>query len=96
MSPLALLFSVLIRAYQLLISPVLPASCRFTPGCSAYGMEAIRRHGAILGGWLTLRRLARCHPWGGWGDDPVPEVLGPVLGPDIIGRRHHHCGGADR
>jgi putative membrane protein insertion efficiency factor len=87
-SPLALLFSVLIRAYQLLISPVLPASCRFTPSCSAYGREAIRRHGALKGGWLTLRRLARCHPWGGWGDDPVPDHLG--------GHHNHAHGGAER
>jgi len=69
-------FSGLIRAYQLLLSPVLPASCRFTPTCSAYGLEAIRRHGALAGGWLTLRRIARCHPWGGWGHDPVPEHFG--------------------
>jgi putative membrane protein insertion efficiency factor len=64
----------LIRAYQLLLSPVLPMSCRFQPSCSAYGMEAIRRHGALKGGWLTARRLMRCHPWGGWGHDPVPEA----------------------
>lgn len=88
MSPLALLFRILIRAYQLLISPVLPASCRFTPSCSAYGLEAIRRHGALKGGWLTLRRLGRCRPWGGWGDDPVPERFGSAS-------RHVH-GGADR
>ena len=69
----------LIRAYQLLLSPVLPSSCRYQPSCSAYGMEAIRRHGAITGGWLTLKRLLRCHPWGGWGYDPVPEV-----------ETHHH------
>ena len=64
----------LIRAYQLFLSPVLPASCRYQPSCSAYGMEAIRRFGAIRGGWLTAKRLLRCHPWGGWGYDPVPEA----------------------
>lgn len=63
-----------IRLYQLCISPLLPPSCRFVPTCSAYAIEAISRHGALRGGWLTLRRLARCHPWGGSGYDPVPPV----------------------
>jgi putative membrane protein insertion efficiency factor len=63
-----------IRGYQLFISPILPGSCRYWPSCSAYGMTAIQRHGAIRGGWLTLRRFMRCNPWGGWGYDPVPEL----------------------
>ena len=63
----------LIRAYQLVISPLLPAnSCRYQPSCSHYGMEAIRVHGPILGSWLTVRRILRCNPWGGFGYDPVP------------------------
>jgi len=63
----------LIRVYQWTISPLLPAnSCRFTPSCSHYGLEAIRLHGPLHGSWLTLRRLLRCHPWGGMGYDPVP------------------------
>lgn len=70
--PLRLLLLFLIHAYRLVLSPVLPPSCRFTPTCSTYGLEAIRRHGALYGGWLTLRRIARCHPWGGMGYDPVP------------------------
>jgi len=66
------IFLALIGLYRRLLSPLLPPSCRFYPSCSAYGMEAIRRYGAWKGGWLTLRRLARCHPWGGHGHDPVP------------------------
>lgn len=66
----------LIRAYQLLISPLLPPnSCRYQPSCSHYGMEAIATHGAWTGGWLTVRRVCRCHPWGGYGYDPVPKRL---------------------
>lgn len=61
-----------IRFYQLFISPLTPGYCRYWPSCSAYGMTAIARHGALKGGWLTLRRILRCHPWGGWGFDPVP------------------------
>ncbi len=63
-----------IRLYQLCLSPLLPPSCRFVPTCSAYAIEALTRHGLLRGGWLTLRRLARCHPWGGSGYDPVPPV----------------------
>jgi len=63
-----------IRGYQLFISPLLPGNCRYWPSCSAYGMTAITRHGAIRGGWLTMWRMLRCNPWGGWGYDPVPEI----------------------
>ena len=62
----------IVRLYQIVISPWTPASCRFTPTCSSYAIEAIDRHGAPRGGWLALRRIARCHPWGGHGFDPVP------------------------
>lgn len=62
-----------VRAYQLLVSPLLPPSCRFLPSCSEYAAEAIERHGAVRGTSLALRRLARCHPWGGSGYDPVPQ-----------------------
>jgi len=65
-------FIVLIRLYQYLISPLTAASCRYTPTCSQYGIEAIKRHGAFAGGWLTLKRIASCNPWGGHGHDPVP------------------------
>jgi putative membrane protein insertion efficiency factor len=67
-----LLFTGLIRFYQGAISPLLGARCRYTPTCSAYGLEAIRTHGPFRGGWLTLKRIGRCHPWGGHGYDPVP------------------------
>jgi hypothetical protein len=66
------LFILLIRFYQGAISPYLTPSCRYTPSCSAYGIEAIKKHGPFHGGWLTLKRLTRCHPWGGSGFDPVP------------------------
>ena len=68
------LFVLPIRFYQLFISPVLPPACRFYPTCSAYALEAIMTHGVLRGGWLALRRLARCHPWGGSGYDPVPPA----------------------
>lgn len=61
-----------IRLYRAFLSPLLPPSCRFTPTCSQYAIEALRKHGPLRGLWLTLRRLLRCHPWGGSGYDPVP------------------------
>jgi hypothetical protein len=72
MSPLAFVVSLPVRAYRLVLSPWVGQSCRYHPSCSAYAMEALETHGAIRGGWLTLRRLARCHPWGGSGIDNVP------------------------
>ena len=65
-------FLLLIRLYQYLLSPIFSASCRYSPTCSQYGVEAIRKYGPFKGGWLTLKRIARCHPWGGHGYDPVP------------------------
>lgn len=62
----------LVQLYRCCISPLTPPSCRFTPTCSAYAIEALRKYGPIKGLWLTIRRLARCHPWGGSGYDPVP------------------------
>lgn len=64
----------LIRAYRVAISSWTPATCRFHPTCSAYGVEAIHTHGALRGAWLALRRFGRCHPWGDFGPDPVPPV----------------------
>ncbi len=65
-------FLVLIKIYQYFISPLTGASCRYTPTCSQYGVEAIQKYGAFKGGWLTLKRIASCNPWGGHGHDPVP------------------------
>jgi uncharacterized protein len=65
-------FIMLIRFYQGAISPYLPPSCRYTPTCSQYGIESIKKHGPLHGGWLTLKRVGSCHPWGGSGYDPVP------------------------
>jgi putative membrane protein insertion efficiency factor len=84
---LTLLLRGLIRSYQLLVSPVLGPSCRYLPTCSDYAAEAIERHGALAGTWLALRRLARCHPWGGSGYDPVPERRWHK---HSIGCRHGH------
>jgi uncharacterized protein len=64
---------MVIGFYRRVISPFTPPSCRFTPTCSAYADEAVRRFGAGRGGWLALRRVLRCHPFGGSGYDPVPE-----------------------
>lgn len=63
---------VVIRGYQIMVSPLLPPSCRFTPSCSQYALEAIARYGAFRGSWLAARRLARCHPFHPGGFDPVP------------------------
>jgi uncharacterized protein len=63
----------LIRGYQLILSPYLPAACRYTPTCSQYGIEALQRFGAAKGSWLTLKRICRCHPGYPGGYDPVPE-----------------------
>jgi putative membrane protein insertion efficiency factor len=67
------LLLILVRAYQLLLSPLLGGHCRYYPSCSCYAHEAIGRHGAARGAWLAVRRLARCHPFATGGYDPVPE-----------------------
>jgi uncharacterized protein len=61
-----------VRAYQVGLSPLLPASCRYFPSCSAYAIEALEKHGAFKGAWLAVRRIARCHPFRPGGYDPVP------------------------
>lgn len=69
----AAILTALIKGYRLLISPWLGANCRFYPSCSAYGLEAVQTFGALKGGWLTIKRLGRCHPWHAGGYDPVPH-----------------------
>lgn len=66
---------VLVHAYRLLLGPILGGSCRFTPSCSSYAIEALERHGAVRGTWLSLRRVLRCHPFHRAGYDPVPAGL---------------------
>jgi hypothetical protein len=65
-------FIGLIKLYQWFLSPLLGPSCRFNPTCSNYALQAFRKYGLFKGMWLTARRIVRCHPWGGHGDDPVP------------------------
>ncbi|WP_213979824.1 membrane protein insertion efficiency factor YidD [Sphingomonas sp. dw_22] len=69
---IARLLILIARGWQLGPSVILPPSCRYSPSCSAYAIEALRRYGAAKGGWLAVKRIARCHPWGGHGYDPVP------------------------
>jgi uncharacterized protein len=70
---IAWFFIFLIRIYQNTLSLLLPSSCRFSPSCSHYGVDALKKHGAVKGSWLTFRRISKCHPWGGSGYDPVPD-----------------------
>lgn len=85
----------LIRLYQLAVSPVLPPSCRYLPSCSDYALEALASHGISRGLVLALRRLARCHPWGGSGYDPVPPAaLGMTARAAASHVHRHDCGAA--
>ena len=69
---LSLPFIGLIKVYQWGLSPLIGPKCRYTPTCSHYALEAFKKHGPLKGGWLAIKRIARCHPWGGHGYDPVP------------------------
>jgi hypothetical protein len=70
--PVSYLFIGLIKIYQYSISPLLGPSCRYTPSCSQYGIDALKKYGPVKGTYLTIKRFASCHPWGGHGHDPVP------------------------
>ncbi|SFR52833.1 hypothetical protein SAMN04490243_2642 [Robiginitalea myxolifaciens] len=72
-NPLVTLAIGLVRFYQRYISPLTPPSCRYAPTCSHYTVEALQVHGFFKGGWLALKRIFSCHPWGGSGYDPVPK-----------------------
>jgi putative membrane protein insertion efficiency factor len=85
LNPAQHILTFALRIYRGVISPVLTAlftpmglGCRFTPTCSCYAIEAVREHGALRGSWLAGRRLCRCHPWGGCGEDPVPQKIPSV------------------
>jgi len=69
---LSLPFIALIKIYQWIISPWMGPKCRFTPTCSQYALEALKKYGLFKGSWLAIKRISRCHPWGGHGYDPVP------------------------
>jgi putative membrane protein insertion efficiency factor len=93
-SVLNLLLRGLIRLYQLLVSPLLPPRCRYLPSCSDYALEALASHGVLHGLFLALRRIGRCHPWGGSGYDPVPPVPHQPSGPAAPRLHRHDCGAA--
>ena len=77
MSPLAHALRALVVGYRYTLSPLIGQGCRFRPTCSEYAIEALEQHGGLRGGWLAAKRLARCHPWGGSGYDPVPAPRPP-------------------
>lgn len=95
----SLLLVLLVRGYQLLISPLFAGSCRFYPSCSAYAVQSLQRHGAIRGTWLSARRLLRCHPWNPGGVDEVPQSrrssTAPPSGMSATAPAHRHDGRAD-
>lgn len=73
MSPAAWILSLPVRFYRAVFSPWVGHNCRFEPTCSRYALDALEKHGAVRGGWLMIRRILRCNPWGGMGYDPVPD-----------------------
>lgn len=86
-APVLLLIGV-VRIYQTVISPLTPPSCRYYPSCSSYAVVALQRHGILRGGWLAVRRLARCHPWTPGGIDDVPPACEPQLAHPVGPHNH--------
>lgn len=88
---------LIVRVYRLTLSPAKTfvfgetGRCRYTPSCSGYAMEAVKTHGAFAGGWLALKRIGRCHPWGGCGHDPVPPRQAKESSPKLA-HSHGDCG----
>ena len=80
----------LVRAYQIVLSPLTPATCRYSPSCSAYAVTALSRHGLFRGTWLTIRRLGRCHPWTPGGVDHVPPLPGQPSDEELVARHIPH------
>ena len=73
MGPLTYIAYLIVKAYQVVVSPFLGTNCRYNPTCSAYALEALKKFGILKGGLLSIKRVAKCHPWGGSGHDPVPK-----------------------
>ncbi|AVW92170.1 membrane protein insertion efficiency factor YidD [Celeribacter baekdonensis] len=91
MTPLAYVVSLPVRAYRLIFSPWIGYNCRYQPTCSAYAMEALEKHGALKGSYLTMRRIGRCHPLGGTGYDPVPDPKQPHSHSKHSHSKHRQC-----
>src|SRR3954453_13522067 len=89
-----LVLTLLVRGYQLFVSPLLGPRCRFYPSCSAYALTALQRHGAVRGTWLTVCRLARCHPWNPGGVDHVPPAAARRTAAQAKHGTHPHTSGA--
>jgi putative membrane protein insertion efficiency factor len=89
MSALSWILALPIKAYRYFLSPLLPPACRYQPSCSEYALIALGRHGPLRGSWLTLCRLARCHPWGGYGYDPVPDADSARTGDKQLCKHSH-------
>lgn len=92
MNPLSAVARTLIRLYRWCISPFMMPRCRYLPTCSDYAEEALAEHGLIAGSWLALRRVSRCHPWGGSGFDPVPDAPPKVGSAAAPAASHFHSG----
>ena len=95
MSPVARVLLVAVHGYQRFVSPLLGPRCRFAPSCSAYAAQALAEHGALRGSWLTVRRVARCHPFHAGGHDPVPPARSTSATMDEMPPASRRAAGAD-